>query len=220
MAIAFFDLDRTLLSVNSGALWVKKELREGSITRLQAVRAFGWIVKYQLGFGKMEDALLTAIRHLEGKEEALMRARTHAFWDEEVAHAIRPGAIGALDAHRQAGDTLVLLTSSSNYLSEKAVEALKLDDFLATRFEVDAGGHYTGLPMGTLCYGAGKLTHARAFATARCTALKDCAFYTDSASDLSVMWEVGKPVAVNPDPRLRRTANRQGWAIEDWGEHA
>ena len=27
----------------------------------------------------------------------------------------------------------------------------------------------------------------------------------------------GTPVAVNPDPRLRRTAAERGWSIQDWG---
>ncbi|MEL7370849.1 MAG: HAD-IB family hydrolase, partial [Myxococcota bacterium] len=40
---------------------------------------------------------------------------------------------------------------------------------------------------------------------------------TDSMSDLPMMEAVGHPVAVNPDPRLRRTAKDRGWPIVDWG---
>lgn len=217
MGVAFFDLDLTLLGVNSGTLWVKKELREGSISRWQFLRALSWIARYQLGFAEMEDALLKAISSLEGKEEASTRARTHQFYDEEVRDLYRPGAREALEGHRRRGDTLVLLTSSSNYLSERVVAELALDDYLCTRFEVDAAGRYTGRPLGPLCYGRGKLVHATGFAEARGVALADCTFYTDSASDLPVMEAVGRPVAVNPDPRLRRVAAARGWASEDWG---
>ena len=216
MPIAFFDLDRTILGVNSGSLWVKKELREGYISRWQAARAFGWLVRYHLGFARMDDALLTAIASLRGSEEATVRARTHAFWAEEVVGHIRPRAVEVIEGHRARGDALVLLTSSSNYLSECAGEALRLDAWLCNRFEVDEGGRYTGAPLGALCYGEGKLTHARALAEARGVDLAACAFYTDSASDLPVMWAVGRPVAVNPDPRLRREARARGWEIVDW----
>lgn len=217
MSIAFFDLDLTILSTNSGTLWVKKELREGHISRWQALRAAGWILRYQLGFGRLEQALEVAIASLKGKDEATMRQRTHGFWQEEVAHLIRPGAREALERHRAAGDEAVLLTSSSNYLSEKAAEVLELDAYLCNRFEVDDGGLFTGRPQGPLCYGDGKLHHARAYADARGVPLARCAFYTDSSSDLPVMAAVGRPVAVNPDPRLRREAARRGWEIVDWG---
>jgi len=50
--------------------------------------------------------------------------------------------------------------------------------------------------------------------------LSDCAFYTDSFSDVPVLEAVGQPVAVNPDPRLRRRANKRGWRIVDWGTPA
>lgn len=47
--------------------------------------------------------------------------------------------------------------------------------------------------------------------------LQDCAFYTDSMSDLPMLLEVGRPVVVAPDPRLAREARRRGWVVEDWG---
>jgi phosphoserine phosphatase len=46
--------------------------------------------------------------------------------------------------------------------------------------------------------------------------LADAVFYTDSVSDLPLMERVAEPVAVNPDPRLRRIAERRRWRIEHW----
>jgi phosphoserine phosphatase len=34
---------------------------------------------------------------------------------------------------------------------------------------------------------------------------------------VTLLEQVGRPVAVNPDPRLRRVARRRKWAIVDWG---
>ena len=36
-------------------------------------------------------------------------------------------------------------------------------------------------------------------------------------ASLPVLEAVGRPVAVHPDPRLRREALRRGWPIERWG---
>ncbi len=221
MPIAFFDLDLTVLARNSGALWVKAELRSGHISRWQALKAFGWLARYRLGFARLEDALLESIASLAGKLERDVVARTMAFYEAEVRHLVRPGALAALDRHRALGDGLWLLTSSSSYLSEAVAAQLSLDGSLCNRFEVDAAtGRYTGRPAGPLCYGPGKVEVARAFAQARGVSLAQCAFYSDSASDLPMLEAVGRPVAVNPDPRLRRVALRRGWPVEDWGAPA
>ena len=217
MALALFDLDLTLLSRNSGSLWVRSELRGGFITPWMALRAMSWILRYQLGMMDMEDAVLTAIASLEGDEEAVVRDRTRRFYDREIAGLYRPGGLRRLEEHRRAGDRLVLLTSSSSFMSEKAREQLGLDDILCNRFEV-ADGRFTGRPRGALCFGAGKLTHARRLAQERGVPLSECVFYTDSASDLPVLEAVGRPVCVHPDPRLRRIAGQRGWVVEDWDQ--
>ena len=46
MAVAFFDLDKTLISRNSATLWIRYELAERRITFGQALRAAGWVLRY------------------------------------------------------------------------------------------------------------------------------------------------------------------------------
>jgi HAD superfamily hydrolase (TIGR01490 family) len=217
MSVAFFDLDKTLLAVNSGTLWLRRELALGHITRVQALRASLWIARYHMGFVSIQDALLEAIAHLKGTGAQPLRERTAVFYEEQVRASYRPGALRALEAHRGAGDRLVLLTSSTGYLSELVAQELGLDATLCNRFEVDEQGMHTGRPLGAVCFGEGKLTHAQAYAREVDVPLSACTFYTDSYSDLSVMRVVGRPVAVHPDYRLRREALRRGWPVVDWG---
>jgi HAD superfamily hydrolase (TIGR01490 family) len=217
VAIAFFDLDRTLIAANSGVLWLKSELRLGRISRLQAALASLWVARYHLGFVGMEHGIRRAIGSLAGSAEGELQERTTAFYESEVRSLVRPGARRALEAHRLAGDKLVLLTSSSRYMSELVARDLLLDEVLCNHFEVDPHGNYTGKPQGQLCFGPGKLTHAEACAQKLGADLSQCAFYTDSYSDLPVLAVVGRPVAVNPDFRLRRAALQRGWEVVDWG---
>ena len=217
MAIAFFDLDLTVLARNSGSLWVRSELRSGHLSRWQALRATYWITRYHLGFARLEDLFLESIASLTGKPEAEMRERTLGFYQSEIRGLIRPGARAAVDHHRSAGDQLWLLTSSTNYLSEAVAAQLGLEGSLCNRFEIDPGGRFTGKPLGALCFGPGKVVVASRFAQERSVALADCSFYSDSASDVPMLEAVGHPVAVNPDPRLRRIALKRGWPIADWG---
>lgn len=213
--IAFFDLDRTLIASNSATDWIRRELRLGNIGRRQVVRAAGWIGLYQLGFARLESALHDAAATLSGRSEGELSDRTRAFWHEEIVQTTRPGAPAVLDAHRRAGASLVLLTSSSSYLGHAAAETFGLDAVLSNRFEV-RDGVFTGRLIEPLCFGDGKRVLAQALADARGVSLLDCAFYTDSYSDLPMLEAVGQPVVVHPDPRLARHAKSLGWPVQLW----
>ncbi|RKG93411.1 HAD family hydrolase [Corallococcus terminator] len=217
MAVAFFDLDRTLLAANSASLWVRRELALGHISRWQAFRASVLLARYHLGFVAMEDVLLRATSLLTGSDARELELRSGDFYGELVRGRYRPGGLLALEAHRQAGDQLVLLTASSSYLSDLVGRELRLDGVLCNRFEVDAAGRHTGRPLGPICYGEGKRYYAEATAKEAGVPLSACSFYTDSYTDLPVLEVVGRPVVVNPDHRLRREARRRGWPVVDWG---
>lgn len=213
--IAFFDVDRTLISANSATLWIRRELRLGHVSRMEALRGAFWLGVYALGFAPMETVLVDAVATLRGKREGEIRDRTLAFWREEVRALIRPAAPGAIARHRARGDRVYLLTSSSTYLSGELAAELGCDGFLCNRMEV-ADGLFTGGLARPVCYGAGKATVAAALAAELGVPMSRCAYYGDSYSDVPILAAVGAPVVVNPDLRLRRYARRQGWPIEDW----
>ncbi len=217
-AAALFDMDRTLLDVNSANLWVRREWRDRRLGPWQVARAGFWLGLYHLGFTDMERLLRDAIATLSGQEEAELEARTAAFYEQEVRHRIRPGARQAIAAHRAAGDRLVLLTSASIYIARLVADDLGLDDVLCNRFEVDDSGRFTGRPVEPLCFGPGKVEHARRWAEAHGVDLSASTAYADSMTDLAILEAVGHPVAVHPDPRLRRVAVERGWPVADWGE--
>lgn len=215
-AIAFFDLDRTLIATNSAKGWVRRQIRQGHVSRRQAARAGLAIGLYRLGVADMERLIRGAVRELEGEDEDDLAARSLTYWREEVAGTIRPGARAAIAHHRSHGDRLVVLTASSPYLGEAARAALEMDAVLSNRFEVE-DGRFTGVALDPLCFGMGKATLAAEHAAAFGIELVDCSFYTDSFTDLPAMEAFGDPVAVHPDPRLLRAARKRGWRVERWG---
>lgn len=214
-AIAFFDLDRTLIRVNSARAWMDHERRAGRLGKRAVAQGLWWFAMYRLGRAGLDDAVRAAVATLRGQCVTTFDARTQAFWEEDIAPTIRPGARRVLAAHREAGDRLVLLTASSQQLGRAAAGALELDEVLSNVFE-EEDGCFTGRAQEPLCYGDGKLHHAEACARRHGVQLRDCAFYTDSISDRLVLEAVGRPVCIDPDRRLRRLARRRGWEIEDW----
>jgi HAD superfamily hydrolase (TIGR01490 family) len=213
----FFDLDKTLLDVNSGSEWLRHEFAAGRVSIWQTVQALVWLLFYHFFGSDMTKPLRLAMQSLKGIKESEIIERSDAFYESHMSGHLRPGARKALEHHRSQGHTLVLLTSSSSYLARKVSEDLKLDGHLATTLGVDDAGFLTGEPGGTICFGGGKVVLAQGFLDAHGGSLDDCVFYTDSYSDLPMMEAASEAVAVNPDPRLRKEAERRGWRICDWG---
>ena len=54
---AFFDLDGTLLRVNSGKLWFQRERAAGRLSRSVAIEAGIWLSLYGLGLIRAQTAL-------------------------------------------------------------------------------------------------------------------------------------------------------------------
>src|SRR5262249_51808803 len=102
------------------------------------------------------------------------------------------------------------------YASRPLARRLEIEHLVSSVYELDSEQRFTGKPSLPLCLGDGKVTRAEQLAKQCGFHLRDAVFYTDSVSDLPLLSRVGEPVAVNPDPRLRRIAERRGWRIERW----
>jgi HAD superfamily hydrolase (TIGR01490 family) len=215
---AFFDLDGTLLTVNSGRLWINNELRHGRLTLLQYLEATAYLVAYKLNRIDMETAIRRALLTIKGDYEHALRAKTRRWYFEEVAARAAPGGFSAIAEHRAMGHALILLTSSSAYESEAAIEHFGLDDFLCTRYEV-RDGVFTGEPLSPLCFGEGKVYWAEKLAQEQDIDLSQSYFYSDSASDIPMLARVGHPRVIAPDMFLRREARRRAWPIVDWSKN-
>ncbi len=213
--VAFFDLDRTLVDCNSAGLWIRHELRAGRISWAEAAWGTWWMLRYKLGHSEVERAFEAAVETLKGAREDEVRARTDAWFDERVAPRVRPGALRALDLHRERGEQLVIATSSSPYAAEAARRTWGLDDRIHSSFEVH-DGVFTGA-IDKSAYGDAKADRMRDWAKVHGVDLRRCVLYTDSVSDLAALEAVGRPVAVNPDRKLAREARLRGWEVVDWG---
>ena len=215
-AAAFFDLDLTLLTINSGHSWIARERRLGRLSLCNTLEAIVKFAAYRLSIIDMEDAMRKALALYIGEQEEDLNRWTREWYHSEVAHNIAPGAFPVLHLHRDAGHPLVLLTSSSAYLSAVVSEQLELDDFICSRYEVDGQGKFTGEPVFPLCYAQGKVTLAERWAAIAGVDLDRSYFYSDSYTDLPMLQRVGQPRVVNPDFRLRRRARKLGWSVLDW----
>jgi HAD superfamily hydrolase (TIGR01490 family) len=215
-AAAFFDLDHTLIDINSGYYWAKHEYRSGNIPLWQLGRVSFWAVMYRLSWVDIERLLDEAVRFYEGEPAEHLQRRTREWFYDEIEARLRDEASERLDAHREQGHELVLLTNSSRFEAQVAAETWEFDDWLANEFPTDDDGQLLGEFASPICYGEGKVERASDWARERDVDLEASYFYSDSYSDVPMLERAGNPRIVDPDPRLRRAAERRDWPILDW----
>jgi HAD superfamily hydrolase (TIGR01490 family) len=137
------------------------------------------------------------------------------FFDDVVRRRISDDARALLQKHREAGDVLVLTTATNRVVSELTAGDLDVDHYLCTELEI-VDDRLTGRIAGAPNMGTGKLKRLREWLMAQGWSdglLKQAAFYSDSINDLSLLSVVGRPVVVDPDPRLEATALRKRWTV-------
>jgi HAD superfamily hydrolase (TIGR01490 family) len=213
---AFFDLDRTLIDVNSAILWARAERRDGNLSLLQLVKVLYWAGLYHFSLVNAESTADMALAHYRNRSMLDLEHRTRNWFHREIRHRLRPGARRTLDWHQKAGHLLVLLTTSFHQAAREAAETWGFDAWIANRPLEDGQGRMSGACEKPFCYGVGKVARAEKWAENHRVDLQESYFYSDSYTDLPMLERVGNPRVVAPDPRLLRLARSRGWPVLSW----
>lgn len=214
MRAAFFDMDNTLLRVDTAMSWTQFLYARGEITKRTLAKAVYWSALYKLALLDMETVFARLVEDLRGDSEAEMIAKSEVWYRAHVEPEIAQAARVAVEKHRQAGDVIVLATGSTQYAARPVANGVGIGHVLSSVLEVE-GGAFTGRPA-ALCFGRHKVTLAEKWAAAHGIDLAASTFYSDSYNDLPMLERVGTAIAVNPDARLRRHARKRGWRVEHW----
>lgn len=212
---AFFDLDKTLVPCNTGRLFVQDLRERGEISLVNALRAVSWLVKYHFAIIDLGTITGHVANFLRGRHEADFAEECRRLVEDRVLPKLLPAGLRTIERHRQDGHALALLSSSPTYIVEPVARALSVEAVGATQFEVERG-RLTGQILGRPCFGPGKVCRAEELSKSHKLDVANSWFYTDSYTDLPMLERVSHKVAVNPDPRLRRTAKSRGWRVENW----
>ncbi|MEX1362527.1 MAG: HAD family hydrolase [Nannocystaceae bacterium] len=212
---AFFDIDHTVLEVNSGTKWIGHQWSHDRMTVPELLRALWWTVQYRFGLLDYDAMAGRVIAGYRGQPIAPLEDEVAQWFEDEIAATICVEARQRVQQHREQGHTLALLTSTTRFLSAPVARTLGIEHILCTEVGEDEG-RFTGTHVVPACYGAGKVVKAERFATEQGVDLDASYFYSDSYTDLPMLERVGEPRVVNPDPRLRRLAQRRGWDAQTW----
>jgi len=215
-ALALFDLDHTLLSGDSDALWCEYLMQHGLLDRAEfEPRNAEMMRRYADGSVSVDEFCNFYASTLAGRTPAECSAWCQRFLDEVVVPRIPQAARQLVESHREKRDRLVLTTATNRVITELTARYLGIDDLIATEVEL-ANGRYTGRTRGVLNMREGKVARLHSWLDAQGMPrerLTGATLYSDSGNDLPLLGAVGHPVAVDPDVRLRAHALAQGWPV-------
>lgn len=214
MRAAFFDMDRTILSENSGKSWLRFQYKRKEIGKSYMARAIYWQMLYRMAVLDMKTLAEKLVADARGDLESDMISKCEIWLEEDLAHKISPLAVEQIREHKEAGDIVVMITGSSQFAAYPIARLVGIENVLCSVLEVE-NGVFTG-KLERMCFGEHKVGLAEGFAAEHGVDLSSSVFYTDSYNDLPLLNRVGEGVAVNADARLLRCAKKRGWRVENW----
>ena len=211
---AFFDLDRTLLGDSSGIMIMDAMREKGLISDRDLAladvgrRFFKVVGETWIGM-QITKRSLSRFAGWSGKD---MRDAAQRSVDKLDA-AVYTEARELIERHKRDGDMVVIATSTGRDIVEPLADRLGVDRLIATEYEEDAEGVYTGNLIGKWLWGPDKAEAVKQFAEREGIDLDESYAYSDSYFDRHLLEIVGYPRVVNPDAMMRAYAVRKGWPV-------
>ena len=214
MKLALFDLDHTLLNTDSDHSWGEFLVNEGLV---DAVHHRQMNDKFYEDYkaGQLDPIAYNefVFDFLTRHDNAYLIELHNLFMQKVIRPQMRPKGFAAIQKHQDLGHEIVGITATSDFITAPIFRAFGITEIIATNAEV-VNGKYTGKVAGVPCYQAGKLTRLEQWLNGRSVA--ESWAYSDSINDRFLLEYATHAIAVNPDERLEKLANEQGWEIQDW----
>lgn len=218
MKLTLFDLDHTLLPIDSDYAWGQFTTAIGWTDPAEFARKNdAFYRQYQAGTLDVHDYVRFAIDAVRRRGAAESVAAHARFMKDVVRENLKPEALALVAQHRRAGDEVLIVTATNEFVTRPIADAFGVTDLIAIELERGPDGWFNGEIRGTPSFREGKVTRVAQWLAARQLgwADVDSTFYSDSINDLPLMEKVRRPIATNPDARLRALASERGWRILD-----
>jgi len=219
MKLALFDLDHTLIPIDSDYEWGVFTTALGWNDAAEfSHRNEAFYAQYKAGTLDIHEYIRFATRAL-CLHGAIQSEATHAlFMRDVVQKVIKPQAIDLVRKHQAAGDAVIIVTATNEFVTRAIAQTFGVADLMAVNLARDPQtGWFNGEILGTPSFREGKVTRVQEWLAERQLGWDDVesTFYSDSINDLPLLAHVAHPVATNPDARLRAIAKERGWRILD-----
>ena len=219
--LALFDLDHTLLDVDSDYLWGEYIVNNGLVDEAQYRTA------NQEFYEQYIAGTLDATEYNEFVAQFLTTlplARLHELREDyikrEIEPHIRPKAMEVLCQHIEKGHDVVIISATNDFVVSAIAKRFGIEaaNVLSTPLEIK-DERYTGKLADKPNFKEGKIYHLDKWVhkqqLAGVTFEKTYA-YSDSKNDIPLLEWADVAICVSPDDALHAHALAHHWAVEDW----
>jgi len=216
MALAIFDLDKTLIGGDSDFLWGEFMSEIGAVDPSSYQKKNQYFFdEYAKGKLNINEYLEFCLEPLSQNSMATLNAWHQDFMQQKIQPIVLPKAQAVVDEHKAKGDRVLVITATNRFVTAPIVTEYGIDDLLATEPEIK-NGNYTGLVEGIPCFQKGKINHLNTWLEKTGENLEGAYFYSDSHNDLPMLELVDNPIVVHGDDTLQKIAKQRGWPSLDW----
>ena len=211
-AVAFIDVDGTLLAQTTTFLFARILRRRGLLKRSFILRAFYHGLQHRFGrldYGRLVNFGLRSISNIPIVE---LERIAYDNFVEFVKPRLYVGVVEHFNELRRSGAKLVLVSSSPGLVIEPLALYLGCTSTLTTPV-ISERGRLIGIGSGPACYGEGKRFYAEQWSAERGIPMDAAAAYADNWSDRALLQRVGRAIAVRPHGKLAKLAKEKGWDI-------
>ena len=214
--ITLFDLDHTLIPIDSDYAWGEFTMSLGwcDSEKFKAANT-GFFEQYKAGTLDIRAYVRFATQAIRQRGATESIAARADFIRAVIENNIKPVALELVRRHQHAGDEVIIVTATNEFVTRPIADAFGVNELVAVELERDASGWITGEVKGTPSFRDGKVARVEAWLAERSLGWQDVetTFYSDSMNDLPLLEKVNHPVATNPDDVLRALATQRGWRI-------
>lgn len=222
MKLALFDLDHTLLPIDSADIWSHFLVRVGGLD----ADAFGGRIRefadsYRAGRFDVPAYVEFQMDMLSRFDRADLERWRAEFVASHVEPHVLPPALALVEGHRADGFEVALVSGTYAWVTTPIAALLGLQHVIGYHPE-ERDGRFTGGHVGVPTFGAGKVAAVAEWLAARGLDWSKVytVFYSDSINDLPLLERVDEPVVTNGDAPLRDVARSRGWRMLELFEPA
>lgn len=216
MKLALFDLDNTLLPIDSDHGWSQFLINKGVLDRAEfETRNDQFYADYKAGTLNINEFLDFQLRPLRDNTRAQLAVWHQEFMSEVIRPNIKTSAIELVKQHQADNAVCVIITATNSFITQPIAQAFGIEALIATEPEI-VDGEYTGKVSGLPSFREGKVARLNDWLASKGLAMRSFEsshFYSDSINDLPLLECVSHPVAANPDEKLAGIANTRGWPV-------
>lgn len=222
MKLVVYDLDHTLMPIDTGDWWAKwllagcekAERLAGETTLSRFTREY---IEQTLNIEEFETWQMAFLASFERRSLEEARSR---YKREVLEPIVPPQALALVEQARRQGCVTAICTATYRFATEPSAELFGVDHLLAVRAQEDARGNFTGRWIDPITYQGGKVRAVEqlvAELARRGVTIDAYEFWSDSAADMALFEfteaKGGVCHVVNAREPLRQIAQARGWRV-------